>query len=243
MPEQISLGSDLYSVNCAQCHGDDGKVTTITGVKGLEGKQVIAINSNDVMYTLNDTALADIISYGRPDSGMTPFGKSYGGGLSPTEIGAIATFMRYSWDNRSVLPAGASLGLNLPALKDGEVPSYDVHIAPLIKHYCVACHSPGKDNDNYLQTNYDQVLNTGDNKPVIAAGDPESLMLKLITGHEGLDPKTGNKIRQMPPTKLLPQNYIDMFTRWVLAGMPKTAVQAAALSPTPTPTAAPVPTP
>ena len=231
IPEQVALGQDLFSFNCAQCHGDDGKLTVITGVVGLEGKQIVPINSTDVMYTLNDTALADIISYGRPDSGMTPFGKAYGGALSPTEIESIATFMRYSWDNRAVLPAGTTLVSSIPALNPGEVPSYDVHIAPLTKRYCVSCHQAGKQNNNYLLTSYDEMLNSGDNAPLITAGDPNSLLLQLITGHEGTDPKTGNTIRQMPPTKLLAQPYIDMLTRWIMAGMPKSAADAAKVKP------------
>ena len=236
IPQQIALGQDLFSLNCAQCHGADGKVTTITGVKGLEGKQIIPINSSDVMFTLNDTALADIISYGRPDSGMTPFGQPYGGTLSPTEIDLIATFMRSSWDNRAVLPPGTTLSSGIPALKPGEVPSYDVHIGPLTKRFCVSCHQPGKENNNYLMTSYKEMLNTGDNNPVLSAGDPQSLLLKLISGHEGLDPKTGQTIRQMPPTKLLDQQYIDMLTLWIKTGMPQTAQDAAKLSPTPTAT-------
>ncbi len=74
---------------------------------------------------------------------------------------------------------------------------------------------------------------------MIAAGDPQSLLLQLINGHEGTDPKTGQTIRQMPPTKLLDQQYIDMLTRWIMAGMPKTAKDAAAKGPTPTPTPTP----
>jgi hypothetical protein len=90
------------------------------------------------------------------------------------------------------------------------------------------------------------MLNTGDNVPLITSGDPESLLLKLINGQEGKDPKTGKVIRQMPPAKLLGPQYIDMLTRWVMAGMPQTAEQAAALfvSPTPsggTPAVLPVP--
>jgi hypothetical protein len=77
----------------------------------------------------------------------------------------------------------------------------------------------------------------------MAAGDSKSLLLKLITGHEGVDPKTGQTIRQMPPTKLLDQQYIDMLTRWIMAGMPQTAKDAAKLSPTPTTTPASTPTP
>ena len=227
IPEQIALGQNLFSLNCAQCHGADGEVTVITGVKGLEGKQVIAINSSDVMYTLNDTALADIISYGRPESGMTPFGQAYGGALSPTQIESIAAFMRYTWDNRAVLPPGAKLAGGIPALKPGELPSYDVHIGPLVTHYCVSCHSAGKVNNNYLLTSYKDMLNSGDNAPVISAGDPQSLLLKLITGYTGVNPKTGQTIRQMPPTKLLDQQYIDMLTLWVKAGMPQTAQDAA----------------
>ncbi len=45
--------------------------------------------------------------------------------------------------------------------------------------------------------------------------------------------------RQMPPTRLIPPEYIDVLTRWIMAGMPQTAEEAQALSPTPTPTATP----
>jgi menaquinol-cytochrome c reductase cytochrome b/c subunit len=243
LPQQIALGQDLYSLNCASCHGDDGKLTVITGVEGLEGKQIVPINNSDVMYTLNDTALADVISYGRPNSGMTPFGKSYGGALSPTEIEAIATFMRYTWDDRAELPAGTALTGGIPALQAGEAPSWDVHIQPLTKRFCLACHQKGKQNNNYLMSTYEEILNSGDNAPVIEAGDGNSLLLQLIAGHTGTDPKTGTEIRQMPPTKLLSQQYIDMLNLWIKAGMPKTAADAAAKSTTPagaaTPTAAP----
>jgi menaquinol-cytochrome c reductase cytochrome b/c subunit len=243
IPEQISTGQDLYSLNCASCHGDDGKVTVITGVEGLEGKQIVPINDSDVMYTLDDTALADVISYGRPNSGMTPFGRSYGGSLSPTEIEAIATFMRYTWDARAELPPGAKLVGGIPALNPGEVPSWDVHIQPLVKRFCVACHQKGKTNNNYLMTSYDEMLNSGDNKPVLTAGDENSLLITLINGQETKDPKTGNTIRQMPPTKLLSQQYIDMLDLWIKAGMPKTAADAAAKSTTVPASPAVTPTP
>jgi hypothetical protein len=77
----------------------------------------------------------------------------------------------------------------------------------------------------------------------LAAGDSQSLLLLLITGHTGHDPKTGQTIRQMPPTKLLDQQYIDMLTQWIKAGMPQTAADAAKLSPRPASTTASTPTP
>jgi mono/diheme cytochrome c family protein len=231
--EKIVAGQDLYSINCTECHGEDGKVTIITGVKGLEDKAIMPINSNDVMYTLNDQALADIISYGRPDSGMTPFGRTYGGELSPSDIDYLVTFLRYSWDNRVEMPKDAAAASSIPELQAGEVPSWDVHITALTKRYCLSCHRPGKTNNNYVMTSYDEMLNSGDNAPVVAAGDPYSLLLQLINGHEGLDPKTNKAIRQMPVTKLLNQKYIDMFTLWIMSGMPQTKEDAAALQPVP----------
>jgi len=39
----------------------------------------------------------------------------------------------------------------------------------------------------------------------------------------------------MPPKKALKADVIDVFVRWVMAGMPQSAVDAAALSTTPTP--------
>ena len=241
LPEQISQGQDLYSLNCVECHGADGEGGIIKGVKGLEDFNMKAIHSQDEMYTRDDQTLADIIAYGQPNLGMQPFGKAYGGVLSPTDIDSLVTFLRYSWDDRSTLPAGVIS--SIPVLAANEVPSWDVHIQPLTKKYCVSCHRSGKENNNYLETSFDEMLNTGDNAPVMTAGDPQSLLLQLINGHEGKDPKTGKVIRQMPPTRLLDPQYIDMLTRWVLAGMPKTAEQAAALSPTPTPTTGGTPTP
>jgi mono/diheme cytochrome c family protein len=233
LPEQIAQGQDLYSLNCVECHGPDGEGGIIKGVKGLEGFNMKAIHSQDEMYTRSDQTLADIIAYGQPNLGMQPFGKAYGGSLSPTEIDSLVAFLRYSWDDRAVMPAG-SLS-SIPALGSNEVPSWDVHIQPLTKRYCVSCHRAGKENNNYLMTSYDEMLHTGDNNPLISAGDPDSLLLRLITGHEGTDPKTGKTIRQMPPTRLLSQPLIDMLNRWVMAGMPRTAEEAAAKVPKQTP--------
>jgi mono/diheme cytochrome c family protein len=239
LTEQILAGQDLYSINCVECHGAEGEGGIITGVEGLEGYNMKNIHTQDEMYTRSDETLAEIISYGQPNLGMTPFGKSYGGALSKSEIDYIVTFLRYTWDDRSVIPPGAVS--TIPELNPGEVPSWDVHIQPLVKRYCVSCHRTGRQNNNYLETSYQEMLTTGDNAPLITAGDPNSLLLQLINGQEGKDPVTGNVIRQMPPTKLLDPKYIDMLTRWVMAGMPQTAEEAAALAPTPaaTPTGGP----
>jgi len=174
---QIAAGQDLYSINCVECHGEDGKVTTITGVEGLEGKQISAISGHDVLYTLDDPSLAEVIAYGRPDAGMPPFGKAYNPeGLTQSEIGYMVTFMRYTWDDRFEAPPVKPL---YPALAEGEVPSYDVHIKPIVTRYCISCHRAGKTNNNYLMSTYEDILTTGDNKDKdVVAGDPNSYLLQ-----------------------------------------------------------------
>jgi mono/diheme cytochrome c family protein len=248
LTDQIMAGQDLYSANCTECHGDDGRVTKITGVKALEGKEIPPINGHDVLYTLDDGSLAEVIAYGRPDAGMNPFGKTYNPeGLSKSEIDYIVTFMRYSWDGRFEAPPLQPL---YPALAGGEVPSYDVHIQPIVKRYCLACHRPGKENNNFLMTSYDEILTTGDNKDRnVIAGDPDGYLLQVIQGHAIPDPKDPGKtlIRTMPPGGKLKPDVVDVLMRWIMNGMPRTAQDAAQLSVTPTapagPATAPPPTP
>ena len=243
LPEQIIAGQDLYSINCVECHGEDGKVTVIEGVSDtLDGTVISPINSQDVMYTFTDETINNIITRGQPDLGMTPFGKAFGGELGPSEISYIVTFMRYSWDDRMEMPKEAITNIPLPAA--GEVPSYDVHIAAITKRYCLSCHRAGKTNGNFLMTSYDEMLGTGDYvDQSIIAGDMNSYLIQVIQGTEIIDPATGEVlIRQMPPTKLINEKYIDVFIRWIMAGMPRTAEDAALLSSTPLPGSTPVPT-
>ena len=225
LSEQILAGTDLYSVQCVECHGSDGEGGEIKGVEGLEGVIVKPINSQDEMYTRSDDTLANIIAFGQPSLGMTPFSRAYGGELGPGEIEAIVAFMRYTWDDRAELPAEVSQAGAIPTLGPDEVPSYEVHIAPIFKRYCVSCHRPGKKNNNNLMQTYEEVLTTGDHTPNVIAGDLNSNLIRMINREEI---EAGGP---MPPTKALKPELIDMITRWVLAGMPNTAADAAAASP------------
>lgn len=241
--EKIVLGQDLYSVQCVECHGPDGEGGEIIGVEGLEGVVVKSISSNDEMYTRSDQTFYNIIDYGQPDLGMPPFGLGYGGELARGDIDAIVTFMRYTWDDRAEIPAEAAAASVIPALGPDEVPSYEVHIAPIVKRYCVSCHRPGKENNNYLMGNYEETMTSGDNAPNIIAGDLGSNLIRMLHREE-ID--AGGP---MPPTKPLPEDYTILFERWVLGGVPNTAAEAAAASPagagaestTPEPAETPVP--
>ena len=230
LPEKITAGSDLYSIHCAECHGADGEGGEIKGVEGLEGFMMKPINSQDEMYTRTDESLELIIAFGQPNLGMPPFSKAFGGELSPNDIESIVTFMRYTWDDRSELPEEVIQAQALPALGPDEVPSYEVHIAPLVKRYCLSCHRPNKKNNNYHMSTYDEVMTTGDNAPNnVIPGDLNSILIRVINREDLKDLEF--PVGPMPPTKALKPELIDIFTRWVMGGAPNTAAEAAEKSP------------
>jgi len=222
--EQILAGTDLYSIQCVECHGADGEGGEIIGVEGLEGVVVKAINTQDEMYTRTDDTLNNIISYGQPNLGMPPYAKAYGGELGPGEIEAMVTFMRYTWDDRAELPEEVVQAGAPAPLAPGEVPSYEVHIAPIVKRYCVSCHRSGKKNNNYFMGSYEESMNSGDNAPNIIPGDLNNNLIRMLNREE--IPAGG----PMPPTKALKPELIDLFIRWVLGGAPNTAEEAASAS-------------
>jgi menaquinol-cytochrome c reductase cytochrome b/c subunit len=229
--EKIALGEELYSLYCTECHGPDGEGGVIAGVEGMEGVELKAISSRDEMYTRSDQTLASIIEYGQGDLGMPPYGLAYGGELKQGDIDALVTFMRYSWDDRVELPAAASAGA-VPVITADEVPSYEVHISRLVQRYCISCHRPGKENNNFLMGSYQEMLTTGDNAlNNLIPGDLNSYLILTINGESIYDPASGERlIQQMPPTKLMKEEYIKIFEAWVLNGMPETAADAEALS-------------
>lgn len=228
LTEQISAGQDLYSLNCVECHGPEGEGGVIQGVQGLEGFKMKPLKSQDEMYTRTDDALFNIINFGQPGLGMQPFGRAYGGSLAPDQITSIVTFMRYTWDDRAEMPKGVAQAGVIPTLAPDQTPSYEVNIAPIIKRYCISCHQAGKKNNHLLLTSYQEMMSSGDHAPNIKPGDLTSNLIRMINREE-ID--AGGA---MPPTKALPTGLVDIFQRWVQAGVPNTPADAAKVTPSPT---------
>ena len=228
---KYALGSDLYSLHCVECHGPDGEGGIIAGVEGLEGVELKSISSRDEMYTRSDETLIAIVDYGQQDLGMPPYGLAYGGELKKSEIESMVLFMRYAWDDRAELPADAASAGAIPELAADEVPSYEVHISRLAKRYCISCHRPDKENNDYLMGSYQELLTTGDNAEFnLIAGDLDSYLIQTINGISIYDQNGEEIIQQMPPTKLMKEDYIHLFEIWVLNGMPETITDAEALT-------------
>ena len=231
--DKIVLGLDVYSIHCVECHGAEGEGGEIIGVEGLEGVFVKSISSQDEMYTRSDETFYAIIDYGQPDLGMPPNGLGYGGELARGEIDAIVTFMRYTWDDRVEIPEEAAQAGVVPELAPGEVPSYEVHVGPIVKRFCVSCHRPGKKNNEYLMRTFQETMETGDNAPNVIPGDLNSNNILMLHRQEI---EAGGP---MPPTRALRPELIEIFEKWVEGGAPETAEEAAALSATETPISPP----
>lgn len=76
-------GADLYTLNCASCHGAEGK-----------GGSAIALSDAAYLATHDDTMIARLTSEGVPNSVMRAFGKPKGGTLTDEQITAIVKYLR-----------------------------------------------------------------------------------------------------------------------------------------------------
>ena len=206
--EQVAAGQELYAEHCAECHGEEGEGGLVEGVEGLEGTFLEAINSEDYLYTATDETTFLTIEYGQPNLGMPAFGLAYGGELTTQQINAVVKFVR-SWDDRIIVEEEA---VAIPALAEGEIPDYETHVYPIFKRRCTSCHREGKAKQNYIMTDYQSVMTSGDNAPNVVGGDLGSNLMRMINREEI---EAGGA---MPPTRPLRPEEIDIITRWVEAG-------------------------
>ena len=81
--ESLALGAELYSANCARCHGLEGQGT----------QRAPSLNVKSFLTGTNDAAIQQIITLGVPNTAMPVWGDR----LADTEIQALTGFIR-SWE-------------------------------------------------------------------------------------------------------------------------------------------------
>ncbi len=124
----VEVGRQLFSQNCAACHGDFGE----GGPNPARPNDIIApISTAEYLTTRDDTTLRAIIAGGQPNFGMSPFGTSFGGPLDDSDIDSIVLFLR-SWE--------ADPPVELPP----EIPVQSVALdaAAVYGELCAQCHGP-----------------------------------------------------------------------------------------------------
>jgi mono/diheme cytochrome c family protein len=79
-------GEQIWSVNCASCHGLNG-----------EGGVGPALNSVQFLQAASDDQARQLVSVGVPGSQMSAYSQDFGGPLTTEQIKSVVTFIR-SWE-------------------------------------------------------------------------------------------------------------------------------------------------
>ncbi len=79
----VAQGRELWSVNCAACHGSDG-----------EGGSGPALNSEQFLTSAKDEQIDALIAVGVPGTQMGAYAIDFGGPLTSEQIDALTTYLR-----------------------------------------------------------------------------------------------------------------------------------------------------
>ncbi len=201
---RVEAGGKLYAEYCASCHGENGEGGEI---EGQEGEFTNPLNDEAFLITHSSETLFNVVDYGWESLGMPPFGLRYGGALTDPDIRAIVDFMQ-AW----YIPAEEGAEADLAALALIETPSYSQHLKPIFDKRCLSCHGARK-KGGYSMVDYENTMNSGDNAPVIVPGDAaNSIFAQMLRGVKTV---AGG---QMPPSRPLPREQIELIERWINQG-------------------------
>jgi menaquinol-cytochrome c reductase cytochrome b/c subunit len=205
LEDRIAAGEALYAELCAECHGAEGEGAELPD---SPGEFTDPLNSDDFLLTRTRETIYKVIDFGQPGLGMPAFGLAYGGALTGPEIRSIVDFIE-SW---KAPPEDEADGGELAALAAIETPSFATDVKPLLDKRCANCHGK-RTKGGYSVADYDKVMNSGDNAPVIIAGDAaNSILVQMLRGVETI---AGG---QMPPGRPLKEEQIQLIERWVNQG-------------------------
>jgi mono/diheme cytochrome c family protein len=211
--EGSAAGERIFAENCSACHGQFGQ----GGPNPARSGDIIApISSAEYLKTRDDATIRNIISQGQPNFGMSPFGDINGGPLSTDEIDALVAFIR-SWETNppaDIPPVAPPAIIPTPVAsvqQPSDTPrSFSEQVLPIFEAKCNVCHNSTKQFGGWDATSYDTVMSTGENAPVVIAGDIEkSLLAQLLQGSNG---------KVMPPLGGLSQEEIQAVLDWISAG-------------------------
>jgi mono/diheme cytochrome c family protein len=170
-PAEINDFNQLYTQNCAGCHGVDGKLGA--------GRSL-----NDPLYLafVTEDAMRSVISKGRTGTNMPAFSELAGGHLTDQQIELLVTGMRSRWSkpdefkgvelpryavDETAAPSDSSVVTNNISAQTSEAGDA-TRGAPTYKTYCGSCHGTNGDggsagsivDPNFLNLVSDQGLRT-----------------------------------------------------------------------------------
>lgn len=156
---QITDFSQLYSQNCAGCHGTDGRLGSAPAL-------------NDPLYlaVANADALREVTAKGVAGTAMPAFAEQSGGSLTDKQIDAVVEGMRSQWGRPNDFKDVALPPYSLQdAVNSGSGPGDAQRGAQVFEVYCAQCHGADRRgaaiggsvvNSNFLALASDQSLRT-----------------------------------------------------------------------------------
>lgn len=183
-------GRDLFlRSGCAGCHGVNAEGTA---------------SAPSPAWT-SAARLEQIVRDG--SVGMPSYGAEE---LSQKDLDAIYVFLLEAQTSPIVQERiAATQPDSLPVTSGDEIPTFADNIGPILTARCEVCHGSA---GGWSAADYDSVMTTGTNSPVVIPGDPEnSLLAQKILGVQ----TTG---ALMPPSGTLPDAEIRTIIDWITAG-------------------------
>jgi len=129
-PAQVTDFNQLYSQNCAGCHGTGGRLGSAPPL-------------NDPLYlaVANADALREVTAKGVAGTAMPAFAEQSGGSLTDKQIDALVEGMRSQWGRPNDFKDAALPPYSLQdAIKSGSGPGDAQRGANVFVTYCAQCH-------------------------------------------------------------------------------------------------------
>jgi cytochrome c oxidase cbb3-type subunit 3 len=156
-PGAISNFEQLYSANCAGCHGQDGR-----------GGAAIALANPVYLAIADDNVIRKVTANGVPRTAMPAFAQSAGGMLTDEQIEIIVKGVRSRW--------GSAEPGNLPSYAPrsaGDAGRGQVTYAT----FCAGCHGPegrgGQKGSSIVDPSFLALVSDQGLRSVVIAGRPE----------------------------------------------------------------------
>jgi cytochrome c oxidase cbb3-type subunit 3 len=180
-------GSDIYLDLCSQCHGING-----------EGGIGPALNDPGFQESATEQYLFDTINTGHASTAMIGWGEI----LTAEQISEVIKFIQQ-------LEPGE--GKPVPTPTAGPITFTD-NILPIFEAKCVICHGTLGGWDG---SNYEAVMTSGNNAPVVIPGDTQgSLLAQKLLGTQTIGDI-------MPPGGKLSNDEIQIILDWIELGAPE----------------------
>ena len=90
-----------------------------------------------------------------------------------------------------------------------QVKFFETQVRPLLAENCFQCHGPGKQKGNLRLDSRGHMLSGGESGPAIVPGKPDESLLLEAVRYESFE---------MPPSRQLSSEQIEILNRWVKAG-------------------------